>query len=85
MSANRERNFGRPSLENPLSSRSRHWVKVIDRETGKTILDSSSGEAIIDGESVIVKGRHETLGKKRAFSLRNVHIEGDYIRHAQDK
>jgi len=85
MSVNRERNFGRPSIENPFSGRERHYVKVIDRETGRTIFESGSGEAIIDGESVIVKGRHETFGKKRAFSLRNVHIEGDYIRHAQDK
>ncbi|OGD85719.1 hypothetical protein A2696_01835 [Candidatus Curtissbacteria bacterium RIFCSPHIGHO2_01_FULL_41_13] len=87
MSANRERNFNRPSLENHFSGRERYRVRVRDRSTGKIILETgSSGEAIVSEGSVIVKEDcFDTFGKKHAFSLKNVDIEGDRIRHAQGK
>lgn len=73
MSANRERNFGRPSLESPLSNRSRHYVRVYDRDTRKELFAGTSAE--VNGESIIIRSPHYG---ERAFSLRNVNVTGDH-------
>ena len=82
MSANRERNFGRPSLSNVFSGRERLKYKVIDRQTGETVAEDHHYGAYVEivGESIITHPENPDSGSGRsgsAHSLRNVKVVGD--------
>ena len=72
MSANRERNFGRPSIESPFSGRERYYVYVKDKK-GNSLRGGEKAE--VTQSAIIV---HSDAYGDRVYLLSDVDVRSDY-------
>jgi len=90
MSANRERGFSNPSVDQMFPEGKRHWYRIIDKDTSKTIEMGESSKSWVErnGEVItthpvpadpyhFVGGLRDEGKPSRTYSLRNVTVEGN--------